>query len=258
MPHARDSTTMAVLHPAWVPWPVGPNRSAYCTVALLPPLQAPRRPGEAVVRIPPVEGSPVGLGLLLAAAVFIFDQATKTVADRLLTPNRLVEIVPDWVPFFNDGFGWQLIYNPGGALGFSPDGFFGRLFGLSADSALTVFIGRWFFVSITAVVTVIVAQYMPRAHTYRAAAAYGLLLSGAWGNGFDRIFRAPGFPEGQVVDFVATRVPDWVGLDQPQLARFNVADMAILAGFALLIASLGYEDRARERELERRGLLDGA
>ncbi len=210
------------------------------------------------MRIPSVQGNPVGLGLLLAAAVFVFDQATKTAADRLLTQNRLVEIVPDWVPFFSKGFGWQLIYNPGGALGFSPDGFFGKLLGLSADSALTAFIGKWFFVFITAVVTVIVVRYMPRAQTYRAAAAYGLLLSGAWGNGIDRILRAPGFPEGHVVDFIATRVPDWVPIDQPQLARFNIADVAILLGFALLIASLGYEDRARERALERREILDGA
>jgi signal peptidase II len=258
MPHAQPGSTMPVLHPVWVPSPVEPDRSACCSVALLPPLQAPRRADEALVRIPPVQGNPVGVGMLLAAAVFILDQATKTVADRLLIPNRLVEIVPSWVPFFRDGFGWQLIYNPGGALGFSPDGFFGELFGLDADSAVSAFIGRWFFVTITAVVTVIVLRYMPRVHTYRAAAAYGLLLSGAWGNGIDRILRAPGFPEGQVVDFIATRVPSWVPIDQPQLARFNVADMAILAGFALLIASLGYEDRARERELERRGLLDGA
>ncbi len=191
------------------------------------------------MRIPPVEGSPASIGLLVGSAVFVFDQATKTLADTLLIPNRLVEFVPDWVPFFSSGFGWQLIYNPGGALGFDPDTFFGR------------FVGQWFFLLVTGIVTVIVARNLPRTLTMPAGLAYGLLLSGAWGNGIDRVLRAPGFPRGQVVDFIATRVPDWFPIDQPQLARFNVADVAIGVGFILLLRSLSREDHAR-------AVLDGA
>lgn len=205
-------------------------------MAVLPPLQAPRRADEAVVRVPPVTPTPVGLGLLLALATLVLDQATKSVADRLLVPNRLVEVVPDWVPFFSQGWGWQLIYNPGGALGFDPEGAIGRALG----PAIGAFLGEWFFVLVTAFVTVIVVRNLPRAEGLRTGVAYGLLLSGAWGNGLDRVFRPPGFPSGRVVDFIAVRVPEFMPIG-PDLARFNIADVAIIVGFVLLLRSLGSE-----------------
>ena len=87
-------------------------------MSVLPPFQAPQRADEAVVRIPPLGLTPVNTGLLLAAASVLFDQATKELAARTLIPNRQVDLLPDAVPFFGDGWGWQLIFNPGGALGF--------------------------------------------------------------------------------------------------------------------------------------------
>lgn len=209
-------------------------------MAVLPPLQAPRRPDEAVVHVPPLAATPVSFGVLLAAAALLLDQATKELADRLLVPNRLVEVVPDWVPFFSRGWGWQLIYNPGGALGFDPGGAVGQALG----PAIGGFIGRWFFVLVTVVVTVIVVRNLPRAHHVRTGAAYGLLLSGAWGNGLDRVLRPPGFPSGRVVDFIAMRVPEFFPIG-PDLARFNVADIAIVVGFVLLLRSLGTEPDER-------------
>lgn len=206
-------------------------------MAVLPPLQAPRHPDEAVVRIPPVAATPVNLGLLVAATALVLDQATKSLADRLLIPNRLVEVVPDWVPYFRDGWGWQLIYNPGGALGFDPAGAIGSALGEAAGS----FLGEWFFLLVTVFVTVIVVHNLPRASHLRSGAAYGLLLSGAWGNGLDRVLRPPGFPSGQVVDFIAVRVPEFLPFG-PDLARFNVADVAIGAGFLLLLRSLAAEE----------------
>lgn len=208
-------------------------------MTVLPPLQAPRHPDEAVVRIPPLALTPVSLGLLVAAASLVLDQATKSVADRLLVPNRLVEVFPDWVPFFSEGWGWQLIYNPGGALGFSPDDAIGRALG----DAVGGFLGRWFFVLVTVFVTVIVVRNLPRTKELRGGLAYGLLLSGAWGNGLDRVLRPPGFPSGNVVDFIAVRVPEFLPFG-PDLARFNVADVAIIAGFVLLLRSLSGEDAA--------------
>lgn len=205
-------------------------------MTVLPPLQAPRRPDEAVVRIPPLAMRPVNLGLLVAAAALVLDQATKSLADRQLVPNRLVEIFPDWVPYFSQGWGWQLIYNPGGALGFSPDAAIGRALG----DAIGGFVGQWFFVLVTLFVTIIVVRNLPRADRLRSGVAYGLLLSGAWGNGLDRILRPPGFPSGQVVDFIAVRVPGLLPFG-PDLARFNVADVAIISGFVLLLLSLSDE-----------------
>lgn len=206
-------------------------------MTVLPPLQAPRHPDEAVVRIPPLEVTPVNLGLLVAAATLLLDQATKSLADRMLVPNRLVEVFPDWVPYFSEGWGWQLIYNPGGALGFSPDAAIGRALG----DAVGGFLGQWFFVLVTLFVTVIVVRNLPRAHGLANGVAYGLLLSGAWGNGLDRVLRPPGFPSGQVVDFIAVRVPDLLPFG-PDLARFNVADVAIITGFVLLLRSLSGDE----------------
>ena len=57
----------------------------------------------------------------------------------------------------------------------------------------------------------------------------GLLLGGAVGNLIDRLFRAPGFGRGHVVDFIA--VPALVPV-------FNVADSCIVAA-AVLIGWLG-------------------
>ena len=57
------------------------------------------------------------------------------------------------------------------------------------------------------------------------ALALGLILGGAFGNVADRIFRAPGFLKGAVVDFVD--VGFW--------PVFNVADSAITCGCVLLL-----------------------
>lgn len=197
-------------------------------MTVLPPLQAPRRPDEAVVRVPPLAMTPGNTALLLAAAALVLDQATKSLADRLLVPNRFVQVVPDWVPLVGSDWGWQLTYNPGGALGFAPEALIGRLLG----EGVGAFVGEWFFVLVTALVTVIVVRNLPRASHLRSGVAYGLLLSGAWGNGLDRLLRPPGFPSGQVVDFVAIAT----------VPRFNVADIAIVVGFALLLVAMSRDE----------------
>lgn len=153
----------------------------------------------------------VRVGLLIAAALIVLDQATKELAERVLTPGR-------FVPLLGDGVGWQLIYNPGGA------------FGLPAPS--------WLFLGVTVIVTVIVIRTLPRAPTLLQASAYGLLLAGAIGNVLDRLFRAGdpdgwAFGSGYVVDFVA-----W-----GSFPRFNVADSAITVGFVLLLGALWQEER---------------
>ena len=199
-------------------------------MTVLPPLQAPRRPEEAVVRVPPLAMTPSNTAVLLAGAALVLDQATKSLADRSLVPNRLVQVVPDWVPLAGQDWGWQLTYNPGGALGFAPEALIGSLLGDAVGS----FVGEWFFVLVTVLVTVIVVRNLPRAQQLRSGVAYGLLLAGAWGNGLDRVLRPPGFPSGQVVDFVA------IGT----LPRFNVADVAIVVGFVLLLVAMVRDEDA--------------
>ena len=56
------------------------------------------------------------------------------------------------------------------------------------------------------------------------------LLGGAMGNLGDRLFRAPGFLVGHVVDFISVFSPDG-----HYFAIFNVADSALCCGVALAI-----------------------
>jgi signal peptidase II len=155
----------------------------------------------------------VHVGLLTAAIAFLLDQATKVVAETML--NQSVKVA--WLsrePFI----GWQLTYNPGGAFGFPAP--------------------SWFFLIVTVVVTVIVMRNLPVVGWTSQAVAYGLLLAGAVGNATDRVLRTggpgdPRFLHGHVVDFVA-----W-----GSFPRFNVADIAITCGFALLLVSLWIEER---------------
>ena len=57
------------------------------------------------------------------------------------------------------------------------------------------------------------------------AIALGLLLGGALGNLTDRVFRAPGVFQGEVVDFIAPK----------GFAVFNLADSAIVCGGILIV-----------------------
>jgi signal peptidase II len=169
---------------------------------------APRAAGSAPPDAPP---TPLQLGLLLAAALIVLDQATKELAERLLTPAR-------FVPLFGDAVGWQLVYNPGGA------------FGLPAPP--------WLFLVVTVAVTAIVARTLPHTRSLLQATAYGLLLAGALGNAVDRLLRGSttgrdGWFDGEVVDFVA-----W-----GSFPRFNVADSAITVGFLLLVVAIWLEER---------------
>jgi signal peptidase II len=58
--------------------------------------------------------------------------------------------------------------------------------------------------------------------------ALGLILGGALGNLGDRVFRGDGFLDGAVVDWI-----DWWFIP-----TFNVADMALNIGVALMLVTL--------------------
>jgi signal peptidase II len=156
------------------------------------------------------------VGLLVASALVVLDQATKELAEAWLVPGR-------FVPWLSDAVGWQLVYNPGGA------------FGVPAPA--------WVFLVVTVAVVAIVVRTLPRSPSVTGAVAYGMLLAGAIGNVLDRLFR-PGDPDlwfggGYVVDFVA-----W-----GTFPRFNVADSSITVGFLLLVVALwGEEHRARSSD----------
>lgn len=100
-------------------------------------------------------------------------------------------------------------------------------------------IGRsapWFFVGVTAIVSIVIVVTSFR-HTSRwVAVALGLVLGGALGNLTDRAIRAPGL-RGRVVDFIDLHV--W--------PVFNLADSAIVVG-AILLAWIGFRDREEEAD----------
>jgi len=175
-----------------------------------PPAGSPGqgRPDATDAPLPPhPHATAIGLGV--AVFLVVLDQATKELAEALLTPGV-------FVPWLGEHVGWQLIYNPGGAFGLP--------------------LPHWVFLLVTVGVLVLVSRILPRAHTALSAIAYGMLLSGAVGNVLDRLFRPGGeaFGSGFVVDFVA-----W-----GSFPRFNVADSAITVGFALLVVALWREERA--------------
>ena len=133
----------------------------------------------------------------MAAVVLVLDALTKQWAVTALADEPIKLFGP--VRF-------ALIHNKAGAFGLG-----GAFVPFLAVAALVL-----------VVVMVTVGTASAKAPT---AVALGLVLGGAFGNVGDRIFRAPGFLRGAVVDFVD--VGFW--------PVFNLADSAITVGCVLLL-----------------------
>ena len=89
------------------------------------------------------------------------------------------------------------------------------------------------FLLVTVVVVTLVVRTLPRTDSVSVGAVYGMVIGGALGNGIDRLFRAPGFPAGGVVDFI----------DLGWWPVFNIADIGITCGAALLVLLLSRAER---------------
>jgi len=137
---------------------------------------------------------------VLAAAVAVVDQVTKQLALSTLELGASTS----W--FLGELLGWKLLFNPGAAL--------------SMGTGFT-----WVLTLLTLAVVVVIVTRARRITSRAWAVALALVLGGAVGNLIDRLFRAPGFPEGHVVDFI-NYAGFFVG---------NVADIAIVAAAGLLI-----------------------
>ncbi len=130
--------------------------------------------------------------MLLGAAGFGLDWATKEWALRTLDPAVAVPVIPGQLYL-------RLIRNPGAAF--------------SMGEGLTVVLTC---LAIAALLFLLVWM-APRVRHRGWALATGLLLAGVSGNLFDRLTREPGAFHGHVVDF----------LQVPWFAIFNVADIWI-------------------------------
>jgi len=141
----------------------------------------------------------IGLGLALLAAAL--DQLTKWwIVTEVMRPPQVIEVTP----FFNLVLG----YNRGVSFG---------MFNMHGDT------GRWLLAGLAATITIALIVWMWRAENPWIAGALGLIIGGAVGNLWDRVF------VGAVVDFLDFHA---AGYHWP---AFNIADSAIFCGAAILI-----------------------
>ena len=143
--------------------------------------------------------------LVLTVLVVVFDQATKYIADEVLSYARPVEILPV--------FDLMLVYNKGAAFSF-----------LSEAGGWQ----RWFFTVLSAGVSVMLVVWLYRLKRHETWIAIGLalILGGALGNLYDRVMF------GYVIDFVSLHYREYY------FPAFNVADSAISAGAIMLIIDM--------------------
>jgi len=157
--------------------------------------------------------------LALAAAVLLADLVTKLVVVATIAPGEDIRVLGGLLYLTQ----WR---NMGAAFSF-------------AEGATILF-------SLLAVaVAVVIVRTARRLYSTGWAVTLGLVLGGAMGNLVDRVFRAPGFLRGGVVDFLSVFAPD--GRVWPV---FNVADSAIVCGGILgaVLALRGIEfDGSRTR-----------
>lgn len=140
--------------------------------------------------------------LWLTALIIVLDQASKWLMSAWLDLYQSVVVLP----FFN----LTLAHNSGAAFSF-----------LANAGGWQ----RWFFIVLALTVSLVLLIWLSRlkANARMEAAALSLIMGGALGNVIDR------FIHGYVVDFLDFHA---AGYHWP---AFNVADMAIFIGAALLI-----------------------
>ena len=142
--------------------------------------------------------------LWLSALVFVLDQLTKLYFDGSLQMYQQIVIIPGY-------FSWTLAYNTGAAFSFLAD----------HDGWQ-----RWLFAAIAVGVSAVLVVWLkrlPRRGQGWLALGLALVLGGALGNLFDRLWH------GFVVDMIDFYVGDW------HFATFNLADTAICVGAALIV-----------------------
>jgi len=142
---------------------------------------------------------------LVAAATLAADQGAKAWALSALPGRGPVRLLGDFLSL-------RLLRNSGAA------------FSIGSDVT-------WILTMLAAGAVVGIAWFAARVRSSGWAVALGLMLGGAGTHLLDRLFRAPGFGIGHVVDFIDYN--GWfVG---------NVADIALTfgAGLAVLLSALG-------------------
>ena len=149
-----------------------------------------------------IEWSNVGRWYSLAVLIVVLDQLTKQWVSSSFSYGESLELLP----FLN----LTLVHNMGAAFSFLSDAGGWQ---------------RWFFAIVSLIVSVVLIVWLSRlpARQYLLATALALVLGGAIGNLWDRVFL------GYVVDFID------VFYQKHHWPAFNIADTSITVGAILLI-----------------------
>ena len=149
-----------------------------------------------------IEWSKVGRWYSLAVLIVVLDQLTKQWVSSSFSYGESLELLP----FLN----LTLVHNMGAAFSFLSDAGGWQ---------------RWFFAIVSLIVSVVLIFWLSRlpARQYLLATALALVLGGAIGNLWDRVFI------GYVVDFID------VFYQKHHWPAFNIADTSITVGAILLI-----------------------
>ncbi|MCU1393031.1 MAG: lspA [Ilumatobacteraceae bacterium] len=166
--------------------------------------------GAATTPVVPRRRATLQVSLAIAAVVLILDQLTKRWALNALADGRSRHVI--WT------LDWNLTFNSGMA--------FSRAQGVGPYIGAVAFI-----------VIVIMLLSVRRTGSRLSTVAVGLVVGGAIGNLADRVFRGDGWLRGSVIDFIDFR---WWPI-------FNVADMGVTVGGALLLLTALFESRRAPR-----------
>ncbi|MEO6944984.1 MAG: signal peptidase II [Lacisediminihabitans sp.] len=141
----------------------------------------------------------VTLGLV-ALVVYSLDQIAKYFIVNTMTEGDEVKVLGEFLQF-------HFVKNSGAAFSFASG-------------------STWIFSIAASAVTIFILLFAKRIRSFGWALLFGMLLGGTMGNLSDRLFRAPGFGVGHVVDFIQV-----YGFP----AIFNIADSFIVVSMGLFI-----------------------
>lgn len=165
---------------------------------------------ESGVPVAPSRRAHFAVTLAIATVVLVVDQVTKRWALNALADGRSRHVI--WT------IDWNLTFNSGMA--------FSRAQGVGP------YIG-----AIAFIVVIVMLLSLRRSGGRLSTVAIGLVVGGALGNLTDRVFREDGWLRGRVVDFID---PNWFPI-------FNVADIGVTVGGALLLIAALVESRTASR-----------
>lgn len=149
---------------------------------------------------------------LIALLAFLCDQLPKLFVLRALD-LAAVNVIPVWAPYFNLLMAWNKGVN----------------FGIAGQFDL-----RWVLIAFSVVVSIGLAWWVRDKKGWIFPLAAGLVAGGAFGNAIDRVVY------GAVVDFLNVSC---CGIRNPY--AFNIADVLIVLGAALLVFGQGRSERAQ-------------